>query len=102
MHNKKIVGFSLHYFRNHEVLSRIIHVGFSGIDPAFQGKGLAPLLRKHLAKHFSNNSISGISARIEANNDASLKASLRGGFKIVKEPSDESGAYEIFMNLSGL
>ena len=95
-----ILGFSMHYFRDNEVEKGIIHVGYSAILPEKRGKGLMAALRQHTAKHFSANQLTGITANINKHNTSSLKAAVRGGFIVTKEPVEPHETLEVFMDLA--
>lgn len=78
----RVVGAAFYGFGRRDLREGRVHSSFSGVLPAHRGRGLATELRRSAILHFRANGVRGYSARISADNVASLKPSLRLGFRI--------------------
>ncbi|MCC5881195.1 MAG: GNAT family N-acetyltransferase [Halomonas sp.] len=85
-----VVGAAFYGFTPRDLAEGRVHSSFSGVHPAHRGRGLATELRRSAILHFRDHGVRGYSARITADNIASLKPSLRLGFRIVESYSDEA------------
>ncbi|UYG01887.1 GNAT family N-acetyltransferase [Halomonas sp. LR3S48] len=84
----RVVGAAFYGFSRRDLLEGRVHSSFSGVDPAHRGQGLATELRRTAILHFRANGVRGYSSRISADNVASLKPSLRLGFRIAERYHD--------------
>lgn len=85
----KIVGVDLFYFNQRDLKEGTVHEGFIGVDPKYQGRGIAGEMRKHAISHFSRAGLKGISTRISLSNKASLASALKLGFQPVDTYKDQ-------------
>ncbi|MDX5435250.1 MAG: GNAT family N-acetyltransferase [Halomonas sp.] len=83
-----VVGAAFYGFSRRDLREGRVHSNFSGVHPAHRGRGLATELRRTAILHFRANGVRGYSARISADNVASLKPSLRLGFRIAERYHD--------------
>ncbi|MGR2736916.1 GNAT family N-acetyltransferase [Billgrantia sp. Q4P2] len=84
----RVVGAAFYGFSRRDLREGRVHSSFSGVHPAHRGRGLATELRRSAILHFRANGVQGYSARISADNVASLKPSLRLGFRIAERYQD--------------
>ncbi|QTP58974.1 GNAT family N-acetyltransferase [Billgrantia antri] len=84
----RVVGAAFYGFSRRDLHEGRVHSSFSGVHPAHRGRGLATELRRTAILHFRANGVRGYSSRISADNVASLKPSLRLGFRIVDRYQD--------------
>ncbi|WP_104203643.1 GNAT family N-acetyltransferase [Billgrantia saliphila] len=89
----RVVGAAFYGFNRRDLREGRVHSNFSGVLPEHRGRGLATELRRSGILHFRANGVRGYSARITADNVASLKPSLKLGFRIV-ERYQEPGSGE--------
>ena len=85
----KVVGIDLFYFNPRDFKDGTVHEGFVGVDPDYQGRGIASEMRKRAISHFSQADIKGISTRISLNNNPSLTSALKLGFQPVETYKDQ-------------
>lgn len=84
----RVVGAAFYGFSSRDLREGRVHSSFSGVHPAHRGRGLATELRRTAILHFRANGVRGYSSRISADNIASLKPSLRLGFRIAERYHD--------------
>lgn len=84
----RVVGAAFYGFTPRDLAEGRVHSSFSGVHPAHRGRGLATELRRSAILHFRDHGVRGYSARITADNIASLKPSMRLGFRIVERYHD--------------
>ncbi|WP_006749160.1 GNAT family N-acetyltransferase [Thioalkalivibrio paradoxus] len=80
----ELCGVGFYYFNRRDIDEGTVHEGFSGVKESFRGKGLGTLLRKTAIEHFGRSGIMGVSSRVSADNQPSLRSNLKLGFKIVE------------------
>lgn len=85
---EKVIGFVMFYFNRADVKQNTIHDGFLGVEPNYQGLGIGSKLTRKGVRHFGCTYLSGMSARIDLNNKASLAANLKAGFEPVEQYTD--------------
>jgi GNAT superfamily N-acetyltransferase len=86
----RVVGAAFYGFSRRDLNEGRVHSSFSGVHPSHRGRGLATELRRSAILHFHANGVRGYSARISVDNAASLKPSLRLGFRIIERYRDPS------------
>ncbi|WP_162622997.1 GNAT family N-acetyltransferase [Billgrantia lactosivorans] len=92
----RVVGVAFYGFSRRDLREERVHSSFSGVHPAHRGRGLATELRRTGILHFRANGVRGYSARISEDNVASLKPSLRLGFRIVERYRDPASGEQRF------
>ncbi len=85
----KLVGVDLYYFNQRDFNDRTVHEGFVGVDPNYQGRGIASEMRIHAISHFNQAGFKGISTRISLSNKPSLASALKLGFQPVETYKDQ-------------
>lgn len=91
-----VVGAAFYGFTPRDLAEGRVHSSFSGVHPAHRGRGLATELRRSAILHFRDHGVRGYSSRISADNIASLKPSLRLGFRIVERYHDTATGEQRF------
>ena len=83
VYNETIIGFCFHYFNRLDLEEHTIHEGYIGLLPEYRGRGLGRELGKYALNHFADKTkLHGVSSRVSLNNQASLTAHLKLGYKI--------------------
>ena len=101
--DRKIIGFQLHSFLSNEIRQKIIHAEYGGLHPAYRGKGLTKVLRKHIkhtANHFINQGLQGLSGKIHQTNYASQKAANHIGYKSTSEEPSSLNFQNFYLDLN--
>ena len=98
----RLVGMDVYYFNHRDLVENTVHEGFVGVEPAYEGRGIATIMRFLAKKHFKIGGISGISTRISPDNKASLGSACKAGFEIIDQPKDKAdngASYYMVCNL---
>lgn len=95
--NGELIGFQLHTFKADEVEKGILHIEFSCIEPQERNKSIASSLRKHVARHYADQGLKGLSAYTPVKN---LAAAEHVGYQVVSKPVSSNGLAELYFDLS--
>ncbi len=80
----QIIGYSLCMFNVAEVGQHIVHEVYVGIAPAYQGQGLATLLRRAVVESYNHGSLRAISTLAPLDDVKALRSAQKVGYAIVK------------------
>ena len=87
--NSEVVGLGLYYFNQKDIRENTIHVGYTGLKKDYRGKGVGTVARKNALYHFSQvKSITGISSRVDIDNEASYRRNIKLGFEVREQYFD--------------
>ena len=92
--DERVVGIAFYCFKMRDIKANTVHSSFSGVSPAFQGKGIGTEMRRSAMLHFFKNGVSGYSSRISLSNTYSMRASLKLGFRPVEKYYDKQKGEE--------
>lgn len=98
----RLLGFDYFYFREGEVEEGIIHEAFIGVVQESRGEGIATAMRKHVALHFADQGLHGISSQIDKDNIPSFRSAVKAGFKLAPGISKLDDPIKLLYNLDPL
>lgn len=88
-----IAGYDAFIFNPGEADDLILHEPFVGVDPAFQGRGLGALLRKHASQSYEHGRLKGLSTVAPYDDIKALRSAQKAGFAILKASAKPPGHY---------
>jgi len=91
----KIIGLGLYYFNKKDIKENTIHEGYIGLKKEYRGKGIGTIARKNALYHFSRvKRITGVSSRVNLDNEASYRGNIKLGFEIKEKYFDTGSSKE--------
>lgn len=96
----RLIGFQSHTFKHKELTQGIIHLEYSTLLPEVRGKGLSSSLRRHTARHYASQGLTGLTAITSSKNIPDLTAAEHIGYQVINKPTGSKGFVQLYLDFS--